>query len=97
MPLRDEAVQLVLHLESNGMILPLTPPTPDNVLAIDDELHLFRFNNDKIKQWSRVYQYEPPALDDAEQAAELEKEKRRRRIQKEAAKKEKDAADDEFY
>ena len=41
------------------------------MMAIDDELQLYRFNTDRIKQWSRVYQYEPPELDDAEQAAEI--------------------------
>jgi serine/threonine protein kinase len=71
LPVRDEAVQLVLHLDTNGMIVRLTPPLRDNLAAIDSEAQLFRFAYDRLKQWSQVYQYEPPKLDDAKQAAEI--------------------------
>jgi serine/threonine protein kinase/CRP-like cAMP-binding protein len=71
LPVREDAVQLVLHLDVNGMIVRLTPPLADNLAAIDSESQLFRFHYERLKQWSQVYQYEPPKLDDAEQAAEI--------------------------
>mmetsp|Transcript_14989 Transcript_14989/g.25765 ORF Transcript_14989/g.25765 Transcript_14989/m.25765 type:complete len:1097 (+) Transcript_14989:29-3319(+) len=72
LPKRDEAIQLVLHLDVNQFFLRLTVGRDEeDTINCDSEKVMYRFGVEKIKQWSQVYQYEAPELDEQEQQAEI--------------------------